>query len=593
MCMAVAAWFASSASDMTSRTFALVAGVACACAFGGVGVPVVAQEGAGSFGPAVLPVGAAAVGQTIARVEVEIASSSGQQALDSAALTAARAATAALVGRDYQPVMFDAALAELVSAGTVRSASHRTVYEGERGGLGVVVSLDVAIAPEAAAPAVMAAPGFPVIHQDERSKLTSILGGGVGGYSDSNAWFGAPGVFNAFSPIAGNLPGRRTSWSEAYLEFGLGGATRLGDSDLYLFGAASGIYSFSNGQDIFRDDGRAKLHPGKGYVGLLYANPETGDTAQLSFGRQTWTLNNGFLVSMIAGSSNAGERGATYLGPRNNTDFTALATGKFGKSRFSLFYIDPDELESLESNTTFAGANFGWEFSDAFSADVSYITIPNSDSTYRTPAGQSLSREGTNTFGVHALWRGTWADHFWFEGEAYQQTNPDYDMSAHAYYGTVGYIWSSLPWSPSVSYRYASFSGDDPATSTSERFDSLMSAGFGNWLQGMSFGKVYRNANLNTHRIQVNVAPRQGMNVTLEWHGLQADELNNLGANPALSTLTSRDIGNEYTATLRWEIDRNRYLQVVASHARPGKALRDVGADKPWTSLQASLYINF
>jgi len=57
--------------------------------------------------------------------------------------------------------------------------------------------------------------------------------------------------------------------------------------------------------------------------------------------------------------------------------------------------------------------------------------------------------------------------------------------------------------------------------------------------------------------------------------------------------LASRDIGDEYTATLRWGISRNQYLQVVASHAIPGEALRDIGADDPWSTLQASLYIAF
>ena len=551
-----------------------------------------AQEAGGQFGASVLPLGGAAVGQRIARVTVEVAASSGQQARDDAAVAAARAAVTTLVGSTYAPVLFDAALADLVAAGTLRSARHRTVFDGARSALGIVVSIDVSADPQRAA-STTAPTTFPDIIRNDRTRLSFILGGGVGAYSDNNPWFGMPGAFNAFSPIAGNLPGRRTSWTEGYLEFGIGGATRLGDSDLYLFGAASGIYSFSYGQDIFRDDSRAFLHPGKGYVGLLYAVPESDDRLKLSFGRQTWTLNNGFLVSMISGSSNAGERGATYLGPRNDTDFSAIATGEFGRSRFSLFYIDPDELEDLESNTTFAGINLGWQFTDTFSADVSYITIPTSDSTYRTPAGAALARKGTNTYGLHALWRPTSPDHFWVEGEAYHQTNPDFDMSAQAFYGTVGHVWGNLPWSPSISYRYASFSGDDPNTNTYERFDGLMTNGFGNWLQGMNFGKVYRNANLNTHRIQLNLVPRPGMNLTFSWHKLRADQLNNLGANPALSTLSSQDIGNEYTATLRWGIDRNRFFQVVASHARPGRALRDVGADEPWTTLQASFYFTF
>jgi hypothetical protein len=166
-------------------------------------------------------------------------------------------------------------------------------------------------------------------------------------------------------------------------------------------------------------------------------------------------------------------------------------------------------------------------------------------------------------------------------------------MSALAYYATVGYIRKSLPWRPSLSYRFASFSGDDPDTATYERFDPLMSTGLGNWLQGLSFGKLYRNANLNTHRIQANVAPRAGMNLTFTWHQLRADELNNLGGNAALSQLSSRDIGEELTATLRWAIDRNLYLQLVASRAVPGQALKAIGADEPWSTLQASLYLSY
>ena len=552
-----------------------------------------AQEGAGQFGPSLRPVAEAAVGQTISRIDVEIATSSGDPAQDAAALRAARAATGPLVGRSYRPVLVDTALNSVVSEGNVRAVTHRPTIDGARNSLGIVVSLDMKADTDQEVARSEAEPGFPVIYQDDRSKLTFILSTGLGVYSDSNPWFGAPELFNEFSPLAERLPGDKITWGESYLEFGLGGATRVGDSDVYLYGALSGLFSLSRGQDLFTDRNRNFLHPDKGYVGLLYADPETGNSGQLSFGRQTWTLNNGFLISMIGGSSNVGERGATYLGPRNTTDFSALAHGEFDRTRFSLFYIDPDELESLESNTTFAGANLGYQFTDAFTMDTSVITIPTSDSTYRTPSGDTLAREGTTTWGLRALYRPTTADHFWLEGEAYTQSNDDYDMDAQAYYGTVGHVWGSFPLSPSISYRYASFSGDDPDSVTFERFDSMMSTGFGNWLQGMSFGKVYRNANLNTHRIQANVTPRQGMNLTFSWHQLRADELNNLGANPALSQLASRDLGDEYTLTLRWGINRNLYLQLVASHAIPGRAFKEIGANKPWSTFQASLYASF
>jgi hypothetical protein len=83
------------------------------------------------------------------------------------------------------------------------------------------------------------------------------------------------------------------------------------------------------------------------------------------------------------------------------------------------------------------------------------------------------------------------------------------------------------------------------------------------------------------------------MNPTFTWHRLRADELNNQGGNPALSQLQSHDLGEEFTATLRWGIDRNLYLQLVASRAVPGRALKSIGAEAPWSTLQASLYLSY
>ena len=452
------------------------------CALAATSVSAWAQDagsqGIGQYGPTFVPLTNSAGGRTISSVDVRMGTSSGDPAVDAAAISAARGASALLVGRIYQPILVEAALSRLVAQGAIRAATQTPIFDPALGSLNLVVSIDVA--PKSTAGAAAEVPGtakFPVIYQDDRSKLTFILGGGVGLYSDGAPWFGQPLLFNEFNPLAGNLPGSRATWTEGYLEFGIGGATQVSDLPLYVFGAASAIASYSRGQDIFTNTPRNFIQAEKGYVGLLYADRDTGNSATLSFGRQTWTLNDGFLISMVAGSSNAGERGATYLGPRNATDFSALATGDFGRLSFALFYIDPNELEQLESNTTFAGANIGYDFSDSLSIDASLITIPTSDSTYSTPQGVSLPRKGTYTYGIHALLSPQTPDHFWGEAEAYGQSNNNYAMSATAMYGTIGYISQSLPWSPSISLRFASFSGDDPSTATYERFDSMMSTG--------------------------------------------------------------------------------------------------------------------
>lgn len=130
----------------------------------------------------------------------------------------------------------------------------------------------------------------------------------------------------------------------------------------------------------------------------------------------------------------------------------------------------------------------------------------------------------------------------------------------------------------------------DPNTRRHERFDPLLSTGLGIWLQGLNFGKMTSNANLQTHRWQFNVAPREGLNLTFDWHVLRAPELYNAGGNPAISTLRSHDIGQEFTLSARWSITRHVYLQSFVSTALPGQALREIGADRPWTTLQASVY---
>ena len=118
----------------------------------------------------------------------------------------------------------------------------------------------------------------------------------------------------------------------------------------------------------------------------------------------------------------------------------------------------------------------------------------------------------------------------------------------------------------------------------------MLNTGLGIWLQGISFGKITTNSNLATERVQINLVPVEQLNVTFYYHRLTAPELNNLGNNPAISRLSSHELGQEFTATARWAVNRNLYLQSVASYALPGEALRDIGADKPWSTLQLSLY---
>jgi hypothetical protein len=546
-----------------------------------------AQEA--STHPSNLPQSMQAEGVPVDSISVNLRNSGGSTEQDAAALEAVAKFGAELEGEPFSAIETTRAVARMEREPGVGNVEYRLlpqganavriqflvdVAEGEKKGEGVPSGM---LTGELA--------DFPVFYKDDRSLVTAIVAGGLGVYSDGNAWFGSP---ERFLKSAGYLPSASTTWTEGSVEIGGGFATQLGYSSVYAFGALTGMKTWTIGADIFRDDGRAFDAIEKAYAGLLYADRASRNYAKLGIGRQTFTLNDGFLVNLVRGSVNAGDRGASYLGPRLTNEFSVLADGRFGSWSFNAFYIDPSELDVSDTETTFLGGNIRYRFNDNVSFDGTLMTILTSDSVYA--GSDDLEREGLNTAAAHLLWKNLGADGVFLESELGHQWHPDLDMSAWAGYGTIGYIARDAKWTPSISYRYAAFSGDDPDTKTFERWDPLLSTGLGIWLQGISFGKIVSNSNLATHRVQLNVVPVETLNVTFDYHKLTVPAVDDVKANRVPGTLSSSDLGQEFTLSARWAINRNLYLQGIASYAMPGEALRDIGADENWSTLQLSLY---
>jgi hypothetical protein len=553
---------------------------ACAAAIACLASAAAAQSG--GSGPIPLP--DQAEGARIASVRVELRASGGSAARDEAILTRLRTSLAALEGTAFNRQGVEArvvAIQQRMGSGRV---DYRLATAWPVDGLLLVFEVDTR---EAASPSRPAT----TLYRSERAQVSVIGGGGFGLYSDINPWFGRPALFNAGSPIARRLPGKNPTWTEGYFEPGLGAVVQVADSPLYVYGAVTYLTSWSYGQDIYRNDPRLYNALEKAYGGLLIVDPDENRSLNVSAGRQNFTLNDGFLIHFVRASTNAGERGGVYLGPRNASDFSVVADAQSGAWRLKAFYIDPNELEFLESRTNFAGANLRYAFTPDFAADATFVSIPRSNTKYGNPFGLSLPRAGLQTFAAHARARNAGSVRgLWLEAELAHQSNENYPMSAWAGYALAGYLAGWAPWTPSVSYRYAYFSGDDPQTRRYEKYDPLLSTGLGVWLQGVTFGKLTANTNLETHRLQLNVAPNPALNITFDWHLLRAAQTNNRGANPALSQLGSKALGQEFTLTARWAINRNVYLQALASQAVPGRAFTLIGAGKKWTTLQASLY---
>lgn len=431
---------------------------------------------------------------------------------------------------------------------------------------------------------------FPLLYEDDRSRYTFILNGAAGGFSETQPWFGQGSRFVA----APYDPGSHVAWGETHLETGLGGISRLGSSDAYLYGAGTYLASTTPFPDVFGDQRPLYGDFERLYGGLLVADPASSWRFQLSGGRQHFQLNRNLLFGYVRGSANARERGGSYLSSRITYDKTVV--GKIRKGEWVLqgFYLDPDELPAADNETQYLGGQLLYNNNRNLEASISYVSSPSSRFSYLLPDGTRRQREGlwlwnprlrlNDVLGVNGLW---------LETEYVRQGNRNFAMDAEAAYAWVGYNAKEVKGKPGVAYRYAHFSGDDPATTTYERFDPLQSGGLGDWLQGISMAKVVQNTNLNTHNVNLRYWPSDTTELSLDYFKLEADQLNNLGGTRPLANLTSRDLGQEVTLTSRSYISDNVFLLGVASVAFPGEGLKTaLGSASPWITVQGSLFFN-
>jgi hypothetical protein len=113
----------------------------------------------------------------------------------------------------------------------------------------------------------------------------------------------------------------------------------------------------------------------------------------------------------------------------------------------------------------YAGTNI--RYNDNKDLDLSFIYATSFDSevAYAAPGSQKLSREGLRVLNPRARWISAFGKKgLYLEGEYAHQSNSRFAMSAYGYGAWAGYTFVEKPWRPSVRYRYAYFSGDDPNT---------------------------------------------------------------------------------------------------------------------------------
>lgn len=436
---------------------------------------------------------------------------------------------------------------------------------------------------------------LPILYDKDGSFVRLKLETIAMAYGNQNAWYGQPGPLLSGNPLVSGKPAGRsaTAWGEGFTHVGLYGITPLGEA-LSFYGGVSGIYSASAGRELFTNRTRDFLGVEDVYIGFVGGvTTDQGDRLvwNVSAGRQRFSVSDGFLIANTA--SNGGQRAALQSNPRWSADQLLLMQVRYNNLKADIFYLDPDELHEVESHTKLAGVNVDARVMPSLNVGGMFLKAVKSQFHYYTTS-DVFSRESLRVYNARFRWQPFPASAGPFvAGEAALQRHDHIAMRARAWTSEVGYSFANdWPWQPTLSYRYASFSGDDPATKQFERWDPLLSGDNGErWVQGINHFKIFQDSNLVTHRFQMRLRPLPKFELVPQFWVFRADQLQNLGGNPAFSSLENRQLGTEANLTAKWFISPKLMLQGHVAVTFPGSAIKKAlgGSADPWMSTMVFL----
>ncbi len=544
------------------------------------------SAGAQSPSPGAMP-------EKLESIEIRLDNPSPDEALNRRIVDQIRVALSVFPGETFDRTQAEFQLARVRRSAMVASTSVE-VEPGRTGGVAVVVRATLesaaAVAPGRGALISGRASDLPVLYDRDGTYLRMRLEGIGMYYGNNNAWYGQPDRLLAGNPLVRGRPAGRGygGWAEGFVHAGLYGITPLGEN-LSAYGGISGIYSASSGRELFTDRTRGFFGIEDAFVGLVGGTTlPAGDRLvfNASYGRQRFGIGDGFLIANTA--SNGGGRGALQSNPRWAADRLALLQARWNNLKVEIFRLDPDELREVDSKTKIVGLNVEARLSGSLTVGGTALYVPSSNFSYYTTT-EVLSREGLQVYDARLRWQPNPAGSGLFlAAEAALQRHSRFDMRAFGWTAELGYSFGdALPWSPTISYRYASFSGDNPATRRFERWDPLLSGENGErWVQGINHFKVFQNSNIATHRLQMRLRPMPTIELVPQVWIFTSDKTTNLGGNPALSVIQGRYLGAEANVTAKWFVSPRLMLQGHVAATFPSAAVRRTigGPTDPWVS---------
>jgi hypothetical protein len=228
------------------------------------------------------------------------------------------------------------------------------------------------------------------------------------------------------------------------------------------------------------------------------------------------------------------------------------------------FYLDKDELDENDSGTRLVGGNY--EFTHG-----KHATLGATFMKFYAHEDMRPGRDGLHVFNVRAFAAPlTTLPDMALEFEYAAERNGD-ALDSNAWTLQGAYTLSDVAWTPRLSYRYAFFQGDDPATSANEAFDPLLPGFYdwGTWWQGeIAGGYFLANSNLISQQVRAHVRPNDAISGGVIYYNFRLDQ-----PQAVAPTVTDRDVANEVDFYTDWKVNRNFTATIVLAFANPGSAV--------------------
>ena len=354
------------------------------------------------------------------------------------------------------------------------------------------------------------------------------------------------------------------NWSEASVKPALSGAYTTGSSSqIYGMFSAVGTRTFGAAPDLVGND-ESYFNIEDAYIGWRSGNSFEGlgeNALDFTLGRTQYNLGQGMIL--YDGSADGGSRGGYWTGARKAFEFAAIGRFKPGNHTLEAFYLDKDDVQEADSDTRLWGANYEYAIGEDTTLGVTYTA-------WSADADEAPQRDGLDVYNLRAYTAPFPSlKALAFEVEYIKEDNGD-ALDSTAWSGLVGYQFSSA-WQPRLTYRYALFEGDDPATAENEAFDSLLTGfhDWGTWWQGEIAGEYFlSNSNLISHQLRLHMAPNDAISTGLILYDFQFDNPASLGPQ-----VTSDDVGYELDWYMDWSVNDNITLSFVAAIAEPGDGI--------------------